>query len=84
MLFSSKISKIGKGENLSAYMPTKNTIDVYCYNNGIIKKNIEIANSKINLTKEITSFPYYKIIKISNTLFVSRLDKSMAINQNEE
>lgn len=84
MLFSSKISKIGKGENLSAYMPNKNAIDVYCYNNGIIKKNIEIASSKINLTKEITSFPYHEIIKISDTLFVSRLDKSMAINQNEE
>lgn len=84
MLFSSKISKIGKGDNLSVFMPNKNEILIYSYNSGIIEKSVDLSDSKINLTKKVTTFPYHQIIKISDSLFVSRLDKSMSIFNNEQ
>lgn len=84
MLFSSKLSKIGKGNNVSAFMPNKNQISIYSYNSGIIEKDVNLANPRISLTKKVTTFPYHQIIKITNTLFVSRLDKSIGIFSNEQ
>lgn len=83
MIFSSTFSKIGRGEHISTFMPEKNKISLYYYNSNVGLKNINTTDSRITLTKSNKTFPYHKIIQISNTLLVSRLGKSIRIFENE-
>lgn len=83
MIFSNVVSKLGKGEELSAFMPNKNTITLYYYNSGVGTKTIDLSSAKINLKKSATVLPYHKVIQITNNYWLSRLDKSFSIFQDE-
>lgn len=83
MLFSNKVSKIGKGENISVFMPDKNTIYVYFYNSGVMKRTLIFENEKIKLEQDNNVLSCHKIIQLSNNLFLSRFDKNLRIYSNE-
>ena len=83
MIFSKKFSKFGKGNNLSAYMPSSNSIKIYNYNSGIQAKNITINNDDYSLIREVCNMPYNAVIQIDDNSFITRLDKSIGVYINE-
>lgn len=82
MIFSTKLSKFGKGKNLSAIMTDSNLISVYYFENGIVKKNIHIDQENIILSRENTQMGYSEVIPINQHFLISRIDKSIGIIKN--
>ena len=83
MIFSSKVSKFGKGKNVSAYMPSNNSIRIYSYNSGMTLKNVSINNDGYSMTKSACNMPYNAVIEIDNNAFITRLNKSIGLQVNE-
>lgn len=83
MIFSNKISKFGKGENVSAHMKTNNQIDIFYYKNGVYKKEVEITNNGLILNSVNVNLPYNEVIQIDNFL-ITRIDRSIGIILNNE
>ena len=83
MIFSNKVSKFGKGKNVSAYMPENNKINIYFYNSGILKKSVTISSYSYSLTSVTCNMPYNAVIEIADNSYVTRLDKSIGITINE-
>ena len=83
MMFSSKLAKFGKGENLSAIMHSKDKISIYYFDKGIGKKTLNIIDGSYNLVRENLSLGYNEVIPISYNYLVSRIDKSIGIIFNE-
>lgn len=83
MVFSSKISKFGKGKNINAYMIAPNLIYIYYFKDGLLKKELSIKNSDLSLVSKNISLPYNEIIKTQNYL-ITRLDKNIGIINNNE
>jgi len=84
MLFSSRVSKFGKGDNLSAIMEEINKISIYYYQSGITKKVVTINDNNMTLSKTNINLPYNEVIPINKNYLVSRIDKSIGIIRNEE
>lgn len=84
MIFKTNPSKFGKGEYVSAYMPSKSQILIYYNNGGVLLKKVDISKTGLSLTKENISFPYSQIIPINNSYLVARIDKSIGIIKNEK
>ena len=83
MIFSSKLSKFGKGNNLSSSMENKNTIIIYYFLDGIFKKEITIDDNGLSLKKLEANLPYNEVIPI-NKYLITRIDKSVGIIKNED
>ena len=84
MIFSNKVSKFGKGLNLSAFMPTSSSIIVYYYNGGIHKKTFSISNNTYTLSSTMAQLPYNQVIQIQDNCLVTRLNKSLGIQIDEQ
>ncbi len=83
MIFSNKISKFGRGQYLSAYMPASNSIKIYFYNSGIMLKNITINDNSYSLTSNAVDLPYNAVINVDGSHLVTRLNKSIGIINEE-
>jgi len=79
MIFSNKFSKFGKGKNVSAFMPTKTSINIYFYNKGILLKNVSDTDGNYALNNLTCNLPYNAVIEFENGSFLTRLDKSIGI-----
>lgn len=84
MLFSNQTSKIGRCKNFSVKMSNKNTITIYCYENGIVKRKLILENGNIIFEQENMNLSFHKIIELEENLFLARIGKSMRIIQNEK
>jgi len=84
MIFSSKISKFGKGSNLSAYINSPDKISIYYFLDGISKKIVSIVDNNIFLSKTNSVLPYNEVIQINDNYLISRIDKSLGIIKYEE
>ncbi len=84
MMFSTKLSKFGKGVNLSAIMETSNKISIYYFEKTVTKKEVNISETNLSLERTNETFPYLEVIPLGGNFFVSRLDKSIGIIKNEE
>ena len=84
MVFSSHLSKLGKGKNLASIMENKNKISIYFFNNGITKKEIEINQNGLDLKRINVSLGYNEVVPINNNILVTRIDKSIGIINNEK
>ena len=80
MVFSSKISKFGKGDNISLYIKDPNKILIYYFKDGIMKKELNISKNKTELVFTNETFPYNEVIQISNFL-ITRIDKNIGIKE---
>lgn len=78
MVFSSKISKFGKGDNISLYMETEDKICVYYLKDSVFKKELKIIDNEFSLNETNENYPYHEIIQINNFL-ITRIDKSIGI-----
>jgi len=78
MVFSSQISKFGKGENLSLFMESKEKILIYYFNESTYKKEILISDNNLSLNKTDLNLPYNEVIQIDDFL-ITRIDKSLGI-----
>jgi len=83
MVFSSKLSKFGKGKYLSATIKNNKTIYIYYFLSGILNKEVNIENNNMTLNKNNINLPYNEVVEIGNYL-VTRLDKSIGIIINEK
>ena len=83
MIFSNKISKFGRGKNVSAYMPSTDNINIYYFNSGIILKSVSDNDNTYTLENISCNLPYNEVIKIDDNCLVTRLDKSIGIYINE-
>ena len=83
MFFSSRLSKFGKGKNISAIMDNEQKISVYCFEQGIIKKEVLISDSHLVLNKVAVNLPYNEVIPVNN-YFITRIDKSIGIINNDK
>ncbi len=81
MIFNNQFSKFGKGENISAIMPSENSISIFYYLGGIGKKQVEINDDNISLKKEKVSLPYFEVIALDENYIITRIDKSLAVNK---
>ena len=79
MTFSNRISKFGKGENLSARMDDKNNITIYFFLDAIMKKNVRIENENLILTKSKSSLPFNEVVPIDKNYLVTRINKSLGV-----
>ena len=79
MTFSTRISKFGKGTNISAIMNDKNMISIYFYLNGIMKKEVKIDNDNLTLTLKKNTYPYNEVIPINNSFLATRINKSLGV-----
>lgn len=79
MIFSNRISKFGKGENLSARMDNKTSITIYYFLDGIMKKNVKIDKDNLSLTKLKSSLPYNEVVPIDEKYLVTRINKSLGV-----
>lgn len=84
MIFSSKISKFGKGSNLSAYINTLGQISIFYFLDGVSEKIVNINEDNITLSKTNTLLPYNEVIQINENYLVSRIDKSLGIIKHEK
>lgn len=83
MIFSNKISKFGRGYNISAYMSSNTNLKIYFYNSGIMNKNITIEDNSFNLTNINVNLPYNALINVDGSHLVTRLNKSIGIINEE-
>ena len=79
MLFSTKLSKFGKGKNISAIMNSKEKINIYFFENGISKKEVFIEKNNLTLKRCNTALAYNEVIPINETTLVTRINKSIGI-----
>lgn len=77
MIFNSTISKIGKAKNISVYMPNKNKILLYYFNDGIFLKTIDFSSGNTVLTKTGTALAFNEVIPLKQNLLLARIGKSM-------
>lgn len=84
MIFNSTISKVGKTKNISVYMPNKNKILIYYFNDGIFLKTIDFSSESTVLTKSNTFLAYNEVIPLGNNFLLTRIGKSMEIIQINE
>ena len=78
MVFSKKISKLGKGENLTVHMETPEKINMYFFKNGVNKKEVKINNNNFELETSKQTLPYNEVIQI-NDFLITRLERSIRI-----
>lgn len=83
MLFSSKLSKFGKGKNIAAVMNTKDKITIFYFEKGISKKEVNVNSQGLTLNRVNVSLGYNEVIPLDNILLVTRIDKSIGIINNE-
>lgn len=79
MLFSAKFSKFGRGENLTAIMPSNNIIDIYYFEDGINKKTVTIENENLSLKKIKLNLGYRELVPIKDNFFLSRISSSISV-----
>ena len=79
MTFSTRVSKFGKGSNISAIMNNKDTISIYFYLKGIMKKEVKIEGDNLNLTLKNGTYPYSEVIPLDESFIATRIDKSMGV-----
>lgn len=65
-------------------MPNKNNISIYCFDNGIIKRNLKFEKQNMIFKQENMNFSFHKIIELEDNLFLARVGKSMRIFSNEK
>lgn len=83
MMFSNKLSKFGKGKNLSAFMEDKHHLIVYYFEKGISKKEIIIEEENISMNKKDEPLGYHEVIPVTNNILITRIDKSIGLVSNE-
>lgn len=78
MIFSSKLFKFGKGNNLSLFMKTPEKINIYYFKDGILKKELSVTNHGLTLNSENINLPYNEVIEFDNFL-ITRIEKTIGI-----
>ncbi len=81
MLFSSRLAKFGKGENLSAIMFSPDLLSIYYFEKGITRKDVHLDTMTLERVK--VNLPYREVIPVDQNTFVTRLDKSIGV-KNEQ
>lgn len=81
MIFSNKISKFGKGDNISLFMETPEKINIFYFKDGVFKKELLIDNFNLILNQTKSQFSFNEIIQLDNFL-ITRIDKSIGIISN--
>ena len=76
MIFNSTISKIGKAKNISVYMPNKNKILLYYFNDGIFLKTIDFSSGNTVLTKTSTDLAFNEVYHWKKICFWQELEKA--------
>lgn len=79
MVFSARVSKFGRGENLTVCMPSSDTIFIYYQDKGINKKIVKINENSLTLTKENINLNFNELVPIKDNYFLSRIDKSLSL-----
>ena len=83
MTFDNKISKFGKGEKLTAYMPDESTIYIYYFLGGLQLKKVHIGQS-LTLSREKLNLGYKQIIRLDNQFIVTAIDRSLGIKNEQD
>ena len=79
MTFSTRVSKFGKGSNISAIMSDKNTISIYFYLKGIMNKEVKIDGDNLTLTLKNKTYPYSEVIPLDKSYLATRIGKSIGV-----
>lgn len=84
MIFTNRLAKFGKGENLAAIMNTPTLISIYFFERGIARKDVKLDGDSMTLERVKVSLPYRQVIPIDQTTLVTRLDKSIGVFKYEQ
>lgn len=81
MIFSSKLAKIGKAENISCCQTSVNPLlfDVYISNDIVQLKKLTYQNKKYTLSQPVEKFGYIQMLGINKDFALARNDKYFAI-----